>query len=89
MRRLRIGTVRARPRSFFIAAAVLAALGLSACGDREQTIGASTSKGVGGNAWDVSSKDPYVAPGWKPGDKASWEDHLRRRTQMQNDYAQR
>lgn len=62
---------------------------LGACGDRVQTIGVSASKYVDGNSWDVSSKDPYVAPGWTPGDKASWEDHLRRRTQGQNDYAPR
>lgn len=68
---------------------VAAALALSACGDREQTIGVSSSRALDQNAWDVSSTDPYVAPGWKPGDKASWEDHLRRRTQMQNDYAAR
>ena len=62
---------------------------LGACGDREQTIGVSKAKQADGNSWDVSSKDPYVTPGWTPGDKASWEDHLRRRTQGQNDYAPR
>lgn len=81
-------------------ALVAVALALSACGDRVQTIGVnstasqpligvSTSKPLGGNAWDVSSSDPYVAPGWKAGDPASWNDHLRRRTQLQNDYAPR
>ena len=30
---------------------------------------------------------PYVAQGWKPGDKASWEAQLKNRTvQGQNDY---
>ena len=71
---------------FLIAAAALV---LSACGEKTQTIGVSNAKLADGNAWDVSSSDPYVAPGWKPGDKASWEDHLRRRTQMQNEYAPR
>ncbi|MEO6896983.1 MAG: hypothetical protein ABJA49_09245 [Betaproteobacteria bacterium] len=65
------------------------AFALSACGDRTQTIGVSNSKLADTDAWSVSSNDPYVAPGWTPGDKASWEDHLRRRTQMQNDYAPR
>ena len=68
-------------------AAALASLG--ACGDRVQTIGPSNSAHADTDAWDVSSSDPYVAPGWTPGDRASWEDHLRRRTQMQNDYAPR
>jgi hypothetical protein len=31
---------------------------------------------------------PYVASGWKPGDRTSWEQHLKTRTQNgQNDYA--
>ena len=29
----------------------------------------------------------YVSPGWKPGDKASWEEKIRARTQAgQNEY---
>jgi hypothetical protein len=71
------------------AALVLAAAGLAACGDRQQTIGVSSSKLADTNAWEISSSDPNVAPGWTVGDRASWEDHLRRRTQMQNDYAPR
>ena len=31
---------------------------------------------------------PFTAPGWKPGDKVSWEQQLKTRTQNgQNDYA--
>lgn len=31
---------------------------------------------------------PYAAPGWKQGDKTSWEQHLKTRLQQgQNDYA--
>ena len=67
----------------------LAVAGLGACGDREQTIGVSTSRHADTNAWEISSNDPSIAPGWTPGDRASWDDHLRRRTQMQNDYAPR
>ncbi len=62
---------------------------LSACGDKAQTIGVSNSKHADTVAWDITSSDPYVASGWTAGDRASWEDHLRRRTQMQNDYAPR
>jgi hypothetical protein len=30
---------------------------------------------------------PFTAPGWKAGDRNSWEQHLKTRTQMgQNDY---
>ena len=70
-------------------AVAVAVAGLGGCGDRDQTIGVSKSRLADSNAWDIGSGDPYVAPGWSPGDKASWEDHLRRRTQMQNDYAPR
>ena len=32
---------------------------------------------------------PFAAPGWKQGDKASWEQHMKVRTQNgQNDYTQ-
>ena len=68
---------------------VLAVSALGACGDRVQTIGVSKAKQADGNAWAISAKDASVAPGWNQGDKASWEDHLRRRTQGQNDYAPR
>jgi len=34
------------------------------------------------------AENPYVAPGWKSGDKASWEQGLKARAQnSQNDYA--
>ncbi|HTJ07584.1 MAG TPA: hypothetical protein VL624_19735 [Caldimonas sp.] len=71
------------------AAVAVAVAGLGACGERVQTIGVGKSKLADSNAWEVSSSDPYVAPGWRVDDQASWEDHLRRRTQMQNDYAPR
>ena len=76
-----------RLHGFLLVAA--AAFVLSACGDRTQTTGVSNSKLADTDAWDLSSSDPYIAPGWTVGDRASWEDHLRRRTQMQNDYAPR
>jgi len=56
---------------------------LAACGDKPQTIGgakqdASPYSGTG---------KPYVDAGWKPGDKASWESHLKARGQnSQNEY---
>ena len=76
-------------RSHRLFLALASALVLGGCGDRVQTIGTGESRHADSNAWDVGSSDPYVASGWSPGDKASWEDHLRRRTQMQNDYAPR
>lgn len=57
---------------------------LSACGERVQT-------GVAGKqdsaAYNGTGK-PYVEAGWKPGDKASWESHLKARGQnSQNEYS--
>ena len=70
-----------------LVAATVAAL--CACGDRVQTIGENSSRHADGDAWEIASNHPSIAPGWTLGDRASWDDHLRRRTQMQNDYAPR
>ncbi|MEO5659646.1 MAG: hypothetical protein ABIQ90_07605 [Polaromonas sp.] len=66
--------------------AVLAALaGVSACGERPQTM---SSGNIGDVAAFQGAKDPFVAPGWKPGDKSSWEQALKARMQnSQNEYS--
>ena len=61
----------------------VALLGLAGCGEKPQ--------GMGG----VKSDTPpyqgtgmaYTLPGWKPGDKTSWEQQLKTRAQVQNDHA--
>ncbi len=64
---------------------VLAALaGLSACGEKPQTLGTPKS--------DVAAfqgaQNQFVAPGWTPGDKTSWEQGLKARMQRgQNEYS--
>ncbi len=60
-----------------------ATLGLNACGEKPQT---AVIKKSDTEAW-VSSSSAFVAPGWKEGDRSSWEEQLRSRTQGQNDYA--
>jgi hypothetical protein len=56
---------------------------LAACGEREQTAG-----GRRGDATLWQGTDtPYKATGWQAGDKASWEQQLRQRNQVQNEYA--
>ncbi len=61
-----------------------AALALAACGDKEQTIGSNIRQDATPYA---GTGKPYAAPGWKAGDKVSWEQQLRTRTQSgQNDY---
>ena len=58
--------------------------GLAACGEKQQTMGGVKS--------DVAAfegaKNPFVVSGWKPGDKTSWEQELKARTQRtQNEYS--
>jgi hypothetical protein len=62
------------------------ALLAAACTEQPQTIG-SNSK-VDKQAFQGTGvAPPYSAPGWKNGDKGSWEQQLKVRTQMgQNDY---
>ncbi len=56
---------------------------LSGCGERAQT--------ASGRKSDTKASDgpgtAYTASGWKPGDAASWEQHLRARSQAQNEYS--
>ena len=56
-----------------------------ACGEKPQTAQQRRQGGrgrvPGHRAW------PFAAPGWKPGDKTSWEQQLKTRTQNgQNEY---
>lgn len=64
------------------ALAVLA--GLTACGEKPQTLGVNTT--------DVAAykgaENQFVVPGWKVGDKTSWEQGLKARMQnSQNEYS--
>ncbi|MEP6965195.1 MAG: hypothetical protein ABI845_06875 [Polaromonas sp.] len=59
-------------------------VGLAACGEKPQSMGGVKS--------DVAAfegaKNPFVVPGWKPGDKTSWEQELKARTlRTQNEYS--
>ena len=65
-------------------AMVAAGAALSACGEKPQTM---TSGVVQDSAAFQGTGTPFVAPGWKQGDKTSWEQQLKTRTQNgQNDY---
>jgi hypothetical protein len=65
--------------------AALALAMLSACGDKPQEMGSGVRQDT--PAFNGTGS-PFVASGWKPGDKASWEQHLRARAQnSQNDYS--
>ena len=65
----------------------IALAGLSACGEKPQTLGGIKSDAAPyQGAQDVDS--PFAAPGWKKGDKSSWEQGLKARAQnTQNEYS--
>ena len=70
------------------AAVLLLSIGLlGACAERVQTAEAGRKK-VDAPAWTSSdaATPAFTAPGWKVGDKAAWEEQLRKRSQGQNDY---
>ncbi len=71
-----------RPLRVTAVAATIAAL--AACGETPQTLG--------GVKADVAAyqgvNSPFAAPGWKAGDRASWEQGLKARAQnTQNEYS--
>ena len=69
-------------QTLLIAAAGLA---LAGCGEQPQTIGTGIKSDT---ASFQGTGKPFTAPGWKQGDKTSWEQQLKvRAVQGQNDYA--
>ena len=63
---------------------VLAGAALAACGEKPQVLG--------GTRQDTAAFEgtgmPFTAAGWQAGNRASWEAHLRTRTQnTQNEYS--
>jgi len=69
-------------RLLLISAAVAVVSQLAACGEKPQT---ATTRNVDEKVWQASDS-PYVAAGYKPGDKAAWDDQLRTRAESQNEY---
>jgi hypothetical protein len=66
------------------AALLAAARALAACGEQPQI--AATGR-HDTTPYQGTGVAPFMAAGWKPGDRASWEQQLRTRAQMgQNDY---
>ena len=59
--------------------------GLSACGDKPQTLGTPKHDATPFSGTGVAA---FTADGWKTGDKASWEQHLKARMlNSQNEYS--
>jgi hypothetical protein len=68
-------------RSVVAATTAVMLLTLSACGEKPQAIAQGGLKKEDSKAWD-SSDSRYMAAGWQPGDKASWEAQMRARAQQ-------
>ncbi len=77
-----------RTLAFGTAAAL--AMSLVACGEKPQTMD-TAAKQADAEPWVKSdaANPAFYAGGWKVGDKAAWEEHMRQRNQAQNDYAPR
>lgn len=67
-----------------ISITALALFLVSGCGDKPQGLGGIKSDNAPYTGVGTSQ---YATPGWKAGDKTSWERQLRTRAQGQNDYA--
>lgn len=68
------------------ACTLIVALMTTACGERVQTVASGSEKKADTPGWQ-SNISAFRAPGWTPGDRASWEAQLRNRAQGQNDFA--
>ena len=76
--------MRMRKAVLFVTTVVL----LAGCGEKAQSMDASAKK-ADAQPWSASSaaEPAFAAPDWKGGDKAAWEEQMRKRAQSQNDYA--
>ncbi len=71
-------------RSTMLVAVAAAASLLAGCSEKPQTAG---TRKADTPAWQGAA-DGFVAPGWKAGDAASWEQQIKTRAQLgQNEYA--
>jgi hypothetical protein len=66
----------------------LVAIVLVGCGERVQTIPPGGERKADTPVWENKDKR-FLAPGWTPGDQASWNAQLVDRAQGQNDFAPR
>ena len=66
-----------------ISVILISVAALSACGEKAQTLGTKNDA----TAFSGATNN-FVAPGWTAGDKNSWEQHLRARSQYgMNDHS--
>jgi hypothetical protein len=73
-------------RSAIKVAVVVMLLAVAACGEKPQTVSQGGLKKEDSKAWD-NTQGRFMASGWQPGDKASWDAQMRDRAQGQNEYS--
>ena len=78
----RQASVRGPRRGLLLA--VVASAALIGCSEKPQELSAARKSDV--QSWQGGAA-AYNAPGWKPGDQASWEAQIRSRNQNQNEYS--
>ncbi len=72
-------------RTLALATALTLVTLVAACGDKAQTA-SSAYKKADTPAYEGVKDSPYMAPGWKAGDKVSWQKQLNERARYQNEY---
>jgi len=70
-----------RPALLLAAAAML----LAGCGEPDQAKTGDNTNRSDVAAWQ-GAKNPHVVQGWNPGNQSSWENQIRARGQLQNEY---
>ena len=71
-------------KPYCVVAGAAALATLAACSEKPQTLALPKSD----SAAYTGPTSAFAAPGWKAGDKAAWEQHLKARQQNgQNDYS--
>ena len=69
--------------SGLMAGAVVVSGLLAGCGETPQN---ASGRKTDASPASGTTNPAYVAPGWKPGDKTSWDGQIRDRNKGQNDY---
>jgi len=70
-------------RPIAIALVLAAGIGMAACGQKAD---APSSARKADESPVAGAQPAYTSPGWKAGDATSWDQHMRARTQQQNEY---
>ena len=72
-------------KSLIVLSIAVAAFAVAGCAEREQTGGSIKSDAAPVNG--TSKQPPFMAAGWKQGDRNNWEQQMKVRTvNGQNDY---